>query len=145
MIKSVNIKDEIKMNLNERFQNINNNLTNFGYNSARKYNCMSQNQNTTKNKKIYNNIKITSISNIPKNKNISNNSNKVNEELNKLKIILKIKKRKSHSYSPNKKLKKNYFIYGKNNKVILDMKLITNNINYPLNYCIQQNVSKDLK
>ena len=144
MIKSVNIKDEIKMNLNERFQNINNNLTNFGYNSARKYNCMSQNQNTTKNKKIYNNIKVTSISNIPKNKNISNNSNKVNEELNKLKIILKIKKRKSHSYSPNKKLKKNYFIYGKNNKVILDMKLITNNINYPLNYSHSTKILKKI-
>ena len=114
LIESINIKNEIKRNLNEKFQIINNNIL---INST---NGINQNKN--------------SISNIPINKTMSNNSNKVKEELNNLKRILKIKKRKSHSYSPNKKIKKSYFIYGKNNKIILDMKLITNNINHPLNY-----------
>ena len=111
LITSLNIKNDIKKNLNEKFQNINTNNNNILINST---------NNINQNKNRFNNIKVTSINN-------TNKLNKVNEELNNIKRILKIKPRKSHSYSPNKKIKKNYFIYGKNNKIILDMKLITNN------------------
>ena len=110
LITSLNIKNDIKKNLNEKFQNINTNNNNILINST---------NNINQNKNRFNNIKVTSINN-------TNKLNKVNEELNNIKRILKIKPRKSHSYSPNKKIKKNYFIYGKNNKIILDMKLITN-------------------
>ena len=146
VVKSINTKNEIKKNLNEKFQNMNNNIISIDNNLVSKYNTRNKIPNSTRNKKVYNNIKVTSISNMPTNKtNNINNSIKVKQELNKMKIILKINKRKSHSYSPNKKIKKSYFIYGKNNKIILDMKLSTNNQNKQLNYSQSTKILKKIK
>ena len=146
VVKSINTKNEIKKNLNEKFQNMNNNIISIDNNLVSKYNTRNKIPNLTRNKKVYNNIKVTSISNMPTNKtNNINNSIKVKQELNKMKIILKINKRKSHSYSPNKKIKKSYFIYGKNNKIILDMKLSTNNQNKQLNYSQSTKILKKIK
>lgn len=146
--------DEIKKNLNIKFNNTNKINTLNALNKINKeplihHYSSKNNSNIIKNSNKYNNIKVySSISN--KNVNsLSSNQNKnkaeknIEKKIDNLKKKLLIKK-KSYSYSPNKKISRNYFIYGKDKNIILDMDLITININQKLNYSHSEKIIKKI-
>ena len=151
---NIKVNDEIKKNLNEKFNDINkiNDLIKINNEPKIHHYSSKQNPNIIKNSDKYNNIKVySSVSNkiinrvFPdKNKEEKNKQNNIERKIYDLKKKLEIKKRKSHSYSPNKKISRNYFIYGKNKNIILDMNLITINTNQRLNYSQSAKILKKI-
>ena len=151
---NIKINDEIKKNLNVKFNNT------YKINDSKKiktepiihHYSSKDNSNIIKNSNKYNNIKVySSISNknvsslfVNKNKEEKNKPNIIEEKIDNLKKKLLTKKRKAHSYSPNKKISRNYCIYGKDKNIILDMDLITININQKLNYSNSEKIIKKI-
>ena len=121
-IKTKIESDKIKENLNEKFESINktNNLLNHKNKPLSQYN-----NNSDKNQNLIQNVnKMDDFKTIPTNKIFGFNNNNlslqrkekaINEKNNNMKKILKIKKRRFHSYSPNKLINKEYYLY-KNDK-----------------------------
>ena len=118
-IKTIIENDKIKENLNEKFKNINkiNDLLNQKNKPIIQYKNTDNNQNLIKTANTLDNFKT-----IPTNKIFGFNNNNLslqrkekakNEKIDNMKKILKMKKRRFHSYSPNKIINVEYYLYKK--------------------------------